>query len=501
LIAAVDCGTTAVKAALFDLRGRTVSIITRAIPCRHHADGRVEQDPRHIQEAVFSCLRRAMVCKAVRPASVAAIAVTNQRATLIRMGPDGHPLGPAIVWQDMRGAPDIEALRRRIADGDYYGITGLPNNAVFSLAKILHLKKTEPPAYKKTAKFVLVHDFVAQLLGGGDFVTDHSNASLTGMLDIHRRQWSERILEAAGIDRGTLPGLVPPGKPIGAVTRAAARRSGLLEGTPIIAGGGDQQCAGMGAGAVSAGVCSITLGTAGVCFCHTDRVVIDPQRRITCCAHAVAGHWNVEGLQHTAGDSVLYASSRWAGGRALTAAFLQKVAAVPPGAGRLVFLPFLAGAGAPHWRAEASGMLLGLRHPHDQAAMLRAVFEGVAVENRNILEVFTALKIPVSEIRLTGGYSTVDVWNQIQADLYGRSVATLENPQATLLGAAMLAACGVKAAASVTEAARHMVRVQKVFAPDPERAARYRQVFRRYHQLVDIFFKHGVFAALGGGAA
>jgi xylulokinase len=492
LFAAIDCGTTAVKAALFDERGRTIRLESRHVPCVHHPDGRAEQDPLRIRRAAFAVLRDCVA--GVRRGRVAALAVTNQRATVVCIGRDGEPLGPAISWQDMRGGREVARLRRRMDDSAYYRITGLPCNPVFSLAKILHLRTSEPERFRRTARFVMVHDYLLHALGCGDFLADHSNASLTGLFDVRRLQWSEPLLALAGIRAARLSRLVPPGTAVGAVSARAAGACGLLPGTPLVAGGGDQQCAGLGAGAVAAGICAITLGTAGVCFCPTDRPVLDPRRRVTCCAHAAAGAWEVEGLQHTAGDCLEWVSRRWAGGRGLDAAGLADVAAVPRGAGGLLFYPYLAGAGAPHWEARAAGMALGLRHAHGVPHLLRAAMEGIALENRMILDVFRKLGVRVDEIRLTGGHSTHPVWNRIQADVYGLPVRTLENPQATLLGAAILAAVGVGAAASPAAAARRMVRLREPFAPDPEGVAQYRDLCRRYRQVLDVFRAERLFA-------
>lgn len=489
----VDCGTSTIKAGLFDETGRRVSLATTSVRCQFHADGRVTQDADAIVDAVLRTLRGALAERGMAPSRVAAVCIANQRATVLAVDRHGAPLLPAISWQDMTGAPAVARLRRLISDAAYYRITGLPIHAVFTLAKLMHLKRDAPSVFRRADRFVLIQDFLLRALGGGDYLIDPSNASLTGLLNIRRLQWSSDILRLAGIREAQLSTLVPSGQRVGGLSPTAARRSGLLAGTPLIMGGGDQQCAGAGAGVVRSGLCSITFGTAGVSFCHSDRAVFDPARRITCCAHIVPGRWNLEGLQNAAGDSLRWASNTLLGIPKLSGTWLQRVGDVPIGSRGVLFLPYLAGASAPHWIAEATGTFLGLRPHHDAACLIRAVMEGVVMESRQILDVFAELRVPAREIRLTGGCSSISVWNQIQADLYGRPVRSLANPDATLLGAALLGAYGVGAFPTVEAAADRMVRSGATFRPQSRRSRQYDAVYQRYVDVIQIFAHNNLF--------
>jgi xylulokinase len=493
LYMSVDCGTSTVKAGLFDGWGRRVSLATTPIHCQFHTDGPVTQDMGEILHAVFRSLRRALADHRVSPGRVAAICIANQRATVLALDRHGEPLQPAISWQDMTGAPALARLRQQMSEADYYQITGLPIHAVFTLAKLLHLKKDAPQEYRRASRFVLVQDYLLRALGCPDYLVDYSNASLTGLLDIRRLRWSPDILRLAGIAGTRLSSLVPSGQSVGGLSPAAARLTGLRAGTPLIMGGGDQQCAGAGAGVVRSGLCSVTMGTAGVSFCHSDRAVFDPQRRITCCAHVVPGCWNLEGLQNAAGDSLRWATRTLLGSERLSKTALAHVAAVPAGSRGVLFLPYLAGASAPHWIAEATGTFLGLRPQHEAACLVRAVMEGVVLESRQILDVFTALRVPIREIRLTGGCSSLSIWDQIQADLYGRTVRSLSDPEATLLGAAMLGAYGVGAFPTLQAAADQMVRIGETFKPDRRQTKRYAAVYQRYVDVVRKFTQNDIF--------
>ncbi|MDP7421446.1 MAG: FGGY family carbohydrate kinase, partial [bacterium] len=470
LFAAIDCGTTAIKCALVDADGHLAACVSRPTPCTFLADEHIELNPDNLLCQIFSALRESLERSQANPADIASVCLATQRATVIAVDSHGTPLANAISWQDMRGTKDIEQMRSAMDDDRYYDITGLPNNPVFTLAKLLWIKNRQPSLYRKTSRFVLVHDFVLKYLGCTDFYTDWSNASLTGLLDVSNRTWSNDILKTAGLDPGKLPQLVPSGTMVGTVSTETSRQSGLLAGTPLISGGGDQQCAALGAGAVAPGILEFTLGTAGVSLCFSERVVKDPSHRVTCCVHAYPDAWEVEGLQNSAGGSLKWLAKTMSVSRDSLEDWYRLAAESPPGARGLLFYPYLTGSSAPHWDPRAKAMFLGLTQRHQPADLVRAVMEGVSIETNQVLDVFTSLEIPVEEIRLTGGYTTIDTWNQIQADIYGKPVSTLENPEASIMGAALLGAVGTGAFSSLPEAVKSMVRLKKRYQPARENA-------------------------------
>lgn len=487
-VAAVDCGTTATKCALLDLDGRTLAAVSQLAAVLTTPDGGFSLDADALLDTVLNGLAACVADPAAAGAEILGCAVTGQRATVVCVDGCDRPLGPALSWQDMRGAPELAALRQRLPDDAYFRLTGLPNFPVFTLAKLLWVRAHEPQRDQRTRRYALLSDFILHGLGAA-WATDTSNASLTGLLDVSARQWSDALFDLAGLDPKRFGTLVEPGTRIGALSPCAAKRTGLPAGLPLIAGAGDQQCAGLGAGVIAPGAVEITLGTVAVPLCADDRPVLDPQRRITCGVHAAPGLWHGEGLQQAAGACLVWLArllSRGAASRFEPDAW-DAAGRLPPGADGLLFQPYLLGAGSPRWNAAATGGLLGLRERHGPAHLLRATLEGIACENRAILDVFRELGVPVRDVRLTGSGSLQPVWSRIQAGLYGVPVVTLENPQATLVGAAALAACGTGVYASAAEAVRHMVRFAQRFEPDAAEQpacaalyARYAEVRRRF---------------------
>ncbi len=482
MILAVDCGTTAVKVGLFDLEGNEIGLETCSSNPVYTMDNRVEIHPDILIATIYRCARSAMERSQVKPEQVMAIGITNQRASVVCVDRDEHPMGNVIIWQDLRGMSQIDALRKKIPDSRYYAITGLPNNPIFTLSKLLWLKENAPDIYNRVACFALIQDFILQRMGCQGYFCDLSNASATGLLDISDRRWSRELLDLTGIDESKLPKLVPSAYPVGYLSASAAGQMGLISGIPLISGGGDQQCAGVGAGVVREGILEITLGTAAVPLIFSAKKIIDPHQRVTCCLHAVPETWEMEGLQSCAGAALDWMNGIIASGRYTSPENLSRVAIDPPH-GNLFFYPYLTGASAPHWIPEATGMLLGLTLAHQPHDLLRAVMEGIAMENREIIDVFHELHLPISEIRLTGGCTTMDVFNQMQADIYLRPVSILQNSHATVLGAAILASVGVGIYPSIQGAADHMVHIRKTFTPSPGQSEIYTDRYHRYQSI------------------
>ena len=498
LVGAVDCGTSAVKAAIVDLDGRTLGVGRRRTPCTSTPDGRVEQGPESIVRQVLAALREAVAKAGVAPGRVAAISLSTQRATFLAVDRAGHPIGRAVSWQDARGAEEAARFRARIDEARYRRLTGLPLNSVFTLSKLLWMLAHDAPR-ARAARFVLVHDWVMHRLGVPGFVADLSNASLTGLLDVAGRRWCDDVLHAAGLEAGRLSDLVPSGRAIGALSAEAATATGLRPGTPLVSGGGDQQCAGLGAGAVGPGRVEVTLGTAAVPLCWAARPADTGATGLMCCVHADPDAWELEGFQNSAGSALAWAEALTGNASLPPAALSDRVAAVPAGARGVQFHPYLyGGSSAPHWNADATGMLVGLTHAHDADCVLRAVLEGICYETRHVLDAFEATGLPVEEVRVTGGCTRVDQWNRILADVSGRPVRTLENRDASLVGAAILAALGAGAFPSVAAAADAMVRPRDLYVPQPEAVAAYTNAFRRYARVGDSFDGSGIFAALRG---
>jgi len=485
-VAAVDCGTTAIKAALVDCQGGMHGLWSVLCSPAPGGEQQFEFDALKLVRAVSRCLRQAVARSQIRPCQVAAVAISSQRATIVPVDAQGAALMNAISWQDMRGSRQIRHALGGMSPSHYYRITGLQPHPVFSLAKILWMRSRLPALYKKTSCFLLLPDLLLRAWGGVDNITDFSSASLTGLFDVARLGWSALVLDVCGIDHGKLPRIAASGTIVGTMSAAAGASTGLLSGTPLVLGGGDQQCAALGAGGIEEGVATISLGTAAAPMCCTRTPCFDRRMRVTCCAHVLPGRWNIEGLQNTAGASLRWLSGIINGGEKLSPQVLREAEAVPPGADGVLFYPYLDGAAAPLWNPQATARFLGLTLAHGRAHLVRAVMEGVAMRSRQILDVFQAMGLAVRQVRLAGGGATYTGWNDIMAGVLGLPTYTASCPHASLAGAAILAAAGAGAFATIPAAAEAMAGIARRYRTSNKCAAAYDRVYRDFGRYASL---------------
>ena len=472
-VCALDLGTTSVKAAVFDEQGGLCA--QASAPAPSAAGDGILLDAGATAGAALALVRRALAQAGCAPGEVAALAVTNQRASVVPVAADGAPAGPGISWQDTRCGADVARFAEAFGAARFEALTGLPPSFLWTLGKLLHLRREQPEIWGASARFALLHDFVLRAFGADDLSCDLSNASLTGLLDLRALDWSDEILAAAGLTRAQLPALVRSGQRVGAVDREAARASGLLQGTPLVAGGGDQQCAALGQGAVEQGDAGLCLGTAAVVSCPVEAPVTGTGGRFFCTVHAAPGRWVIEGILNSFGSALDWAA-RVLGLDGVAALEAEAAAASSEGA---FFLPHLAGIGSPDHRAAARGAFVGLGLGCTRASLARAAFEGVAHETGRILDAMEA-RGPIRQLVLSGGGAAGQLLPRLLADLSGRRLALREHHEATLAGAALLAWCGAGRFADPLAAARTLGRqgcarqLEPALAPAERQAARER---------------------------
>jgi D-xylulose kinase len=486
LILAIDVGTTGCKATLFDAAGQVTATAYEEYPVVHPRPDWAEQDPRTWWRAVCNTVRQLPGRERVQ-----AVSVTSQREGLVPVDGNGQPLSHCIIWMDKRAQDQCDAIRQRIDERTLFAITGLRLDPAFSLAKLLWMREHQPETYKAASRFLQAGDYVLAQLSG-EFVTEHSIGSRTMLLDIRRRSWSQDILERFGLDDTRLPRLLEPGTPIGPLRRQAAQDLGLPPAAIVVAGGGDQQCNAVGAGAVEQGSVSVGIGTATAPSATIDAPIFDPDLRVPCCCAAIPGKWELEPPIWTTGALLRWfrdqfgreeiASAREQG-RDLYDILTAEAAAAPAGSEGLIVLPYFMGAGAPHWDALARGVLFGLSLGHRREHVIRSLLEAAAYEIRLNLEAVEGLGWPVHAIYLTGGGARSRLWQGILADVTGKEVRLPATESTPSLGAAILAAVGVGWYPDVSQAAMAMTRTRERLEPDPERHALYDQYYAVYQEL------------------
>ena len=294
------------------------------------------------------------------------------------------------------------------------------------------------------------------------------------------------MLAATGLAASLLPEAFEGPQVTGSLTAAGATAVGLLAGTPVVAGGGDQAAGAVGMGIVRAGAVCATIGTSGVVFAATDRPALDPSGRVHTFCHAVPGRWHVMGVTQAAGLSLRWFRDRFGSGgsdgRDPYERLTDEAMAVPPGADGVLWAPYLMGERTPHLDAEARAALVGLAASHTRGHVIRAILEGVAFSLQDSFTILREMQVPVEAIRLGGGGARSALWRQVQADVYGQPVQTVAAEEGAAYGAGLLAGVGAGLWPDVDTACDRVVRVTSEVAPGEGHAVLARQ-YQAYRAL------------------
>ena len=485
-IITVDIGTTSMRAILYDTDGRPLHIDQRENIPQFFDDGRVEQDPAAWQTiigAVLGSCAQAATANGVTPLGVA---LTAQRSSVIPVDREGTPLHPAIMWQDRRCAALAQAMDEY--NPLVYGKTGLKISPVFSALKMTWLRRNRPDLWRKTYKMIGIQDWVVYLLTGR-FVTDQTFGSRTNLLDLETRSWDPELLSLFEVDPGMLCDLLEPGAVVGALTTAIAQSTGLTAGLPVVSAGGDQQCAALGLGLFAGGRAVSNTGTGSYLIGHTDRPALDERMRLSCNVSAVPGAYIVEAAVLTSGTiyrwfaESIFGSQNDPGGpfAAINAAAQE----APAGCNGLLLLPHFKGCGSPYWDPDAKGVFFNLTLSTSRGEMARAILEGIAAEMRESLELIEKLCGAIASVTVSGGLTRADLFNQIQSDVFERTVIRLKNDEATSLGAwiAGAVALGVEDRHDAAFARINDAAAAQHYRPDPALQPTYQRQRRQSRAL------------------
>lgn len=472
----VDVGTGGTRALVISDRGQIVASATEEHePFASPEIGWAEQHPEDWWRACGIAVRNALASAVLPADQIACVGFSGQMHGAVMLDADDNVVRPALIWCDVRTEQQGRELTENIGAEALIRLTCNPALPNFTLTKFLWVREHEPENWSRVRSVMLPKDYVRFRLTG-ERATDMADASGTLMLDVAHRRWSDQVLQAAGIEESLLPRLFESPEVCGRVSAAGAAATGLQQGTPVVAGAGDQAAGAVGMGIVAPGAVSATIGTSGVVFAATDRPSLDPKGRLHTFCHAVPGRWHVMGVTQSAGLSLRWFRDRFGAcgsnsnsedRRDPYECLTAEAAAVPPGSDGLLWAPYLMGERTPHLDPNARAALIGLTASHTRGHVVRAILEGVAFSLRDSFTLFAEMGVPVRNIRLGGGGARSPLWRQIQADVYGHEVETLEAEEGAAYGAAILAGVGAGLWSSVDKACDETVKVAQRVAPQP----------------------------------
>ena len=490
----IDAGTTALKVVLFDQcgqikaqKGIEYKLITPTI-------GTAELEAEVYWEACQQGIRSVLEQSPVPPEDVVALSISSQGETLIPVDRSGSPLRRAIVWLDNRSGEEARIIEEAFGIEEIYRTTGQPEVVpTWPATKILWVRRNEPHIFRQTHKFLLVEDYLLYKFTGR-YVTEGSLISSSLLFDINTGTWWKEMVDFVGITPNQLPEIKRTGEVVAPVTQSACRLTGLCGKTLVTTGAMDQAAGMIGAGNIGPGIVTETTGAALALCATTDRVVLDPQRRVPCQVHPVPGLYFLMPWCPVGGmffrwfrDVFCQTEMEEARRKGLDAYDLltQQAESVPPGSEGLVALPHLMGAVTPEFNPNAKGAFFGVTLKHQKEHFVRAVMEAVAFMLRRNLELLEELGIQVQEIRSLGGGSKSPLWNHIKADVTGKPIVTVGTSEAASLGVAMLAGVGVGMFSSLQQAVSRMVKISGRVEPNAGNEEKYQEAYQCYLKLYE----------------
>ncbi|MFH0965278.1 MAG: xylulokinase [Planctomycetota bacterium] len=490
-VVGIDVGTTSARALVCNEAGGILASAAEEYPLYAPKPGWSEQKCEDWWEATVVAVNVAMEQAKVKAEEIKGIGLTGQMHGAVFLDEKNEALRPAILWNDQRTAEECEEITSTVGREKLLAIAANPALTGFTAPKILWVRKHEPEVYEKTRKILLPKDYVRYRMTG-EHATEVSDASGTLLLDVGKRAWSGELLSALGIDATLLPAVHESPVVSGRLTVEAAAELRLCPRTPVAGGGGDQAAGGVGNGIVKKGTISATMGTSGVVFAFADTVQTDPKGRAHTFCHAVPGRWHVMGVVLAAGGSFQWLRDNLG---ALETDQAKRIGCDPyeilceeaeeaaAGSEGLWWLPYLTGERTPHADANARACWIGITQRHGKNELVRAVMEGATYAMRDSLEIIRELGIAVEEIRLSGGGARSAFWRQMQANIYGQEVCTINASEGPAFGAALIAGVGTGMYGSVEEACEATISVTSRTSVDEKEKAIYEKGYRIYRRL------------------
>ena len=501
----IDVGTSGTKTILVNLKGEVIASATETYPLLTPKPGWTEQDPEDWWRATKKTIRKVLKTSQVSPKEIGGVGFSGQMHGSVFLDRNQEVVRPCLLWNDNRTAEVCEEVTHKIGQKALHKSVSNPCLTGFTLPKVVWLQKHEPKNFDKVHHIILPKDYVRFRLTG-EILSEVSDAAGSLMYDVRERQWSRTILNALDIPEGWLPEVRGSEEVCGTLTKAAAKETGLMEGTPCVGGAADQPAGAVGTGVVNHGQVMCSLGTSGVIFAPTGAPQVDPKERLHTFNHAVPDTWYLMGCMLSAGGSLAWYRDQFAEGERREARkrkvdvyeiLMDQAERASIGSDGLFFLPYLTGERSPHKDPYARGAFVGLSVRTTREQMVRSIVEGVTFGLRDCLEIVRQQRVNVAEVRATGGGARSPFWRQVLADVFQAPIAILESEEGPAMGGAILATVGAGEYKDVQQACSRMLKVKTRVRPKKKNVSAYEAYYenfttlyptlkRSFHSCVDL---------------
>jgi len=470
----VDIGTGGVRAISFTPEFKQVSSFYLEHTTLSQREDQAEQNPDEIYQNLVKCLKEvSKSCKVI------GIGFSSMLHSIMGIDKKGKPLTPLYPFTDNQGKDVVRILKRELPI--FYQKTGCPPHPMYPAIQILWLKEKRYEVFKKIDKFLSIKSYILCKLTG-EIVEDSCIASGTGLLNTHTLSWDEEILSFLNLSPNRLPQVVE-----GTDEFPIKRIQGLenLEGVPIYPGAGDGMAAHLAVGGLKEGHVSSTVGTSGALRMATQKPFLDEKGRIWC-YHFYKDWWVSGGALNNGGITLRWFRDKLAEkeveeakerGVGVYELFDKMAQDVPPGAGGLIFLPFLIGERSPNWRPAMRACFIGLGLHHGKKEIIRSIMEGVMCRMRAVFELLKSELPEKIQIKASGGYTKSKIWPKIQANLFNSPIKIPREIEAASLGAVIMAAF---AQGRIKNLEEFEPEIKEEIVPDEEEVRKYEKIYKRH---------------------
>jgi len=476
-----DLGSQSAKAALMSPEGDLVGTANAPYPMQHPHSGWAEQDPTVYRHGLATSVRALLAKTGVNANDVTHIGLSSQVDGVVPIDSRMRPLGFAIIWLDRRATAQTARFARSMNPDRIFSCTGLNLDASHTAPKIMWLADNQPEIYRRAMSLPSVGGYAVAWMTGRS-IQDHANSSSSLLYDIVKRDWSDELVDAAGLDRSKLPEIGRATDTVGTLTAEAADMLGLPN-CSVVVGTGDDHAACLGAGGVKPGVVIDILGTAEPVGVTSSVPIFDETRLLETHAHAVSDAYLIENPGFVSGGNTLWFSQNILGVNQKE--FFDLAARSAPGARGVRFIPALTGSMAPRWNDSMRGTFAGLSMNHDSSDLARAIIEANSFAFRDIYDRLAALGLAES-VRVVGGGARSELWLTVKATLCGTSISRVTTDETSAVGGALLASVAAGIFSSLEQGVDSVVELDPVTVdPDGINGEVYEEAYREYRSLFD----------------
>ncbi len=494
LLIGIDVGSSNIKSVLFDRQFNVLANESDSIDIHLPKPGWTEYDPNDWWEHVRSTVKRCLLKANADPQRIAGIGVSSLGCCVVPLDKEGNCVYNAIPWSDQRAFKEVEFLEKNCKDLIFKKSGNIPTG-LSATPHLLWLKNKVPEVYEKIYQYTEASGFIVQRLTG-EFALDYSIASgLDYGIDVKNLDYSEELIQAMGLDIQKYARLHKNTEIVGNITKKAAHETGLQEGTPVFLGGLDIITAALAGGAIYPGQGFYSMGSASNMMIITDQDVPSPY--LMTIKHVISTDINcVFGSQGAVGFSFKWFAEQFGDIEKIASELFAKnisnfelmsmeASKAAPGSGGLIYLPYLFGKFHPVFDPHCRGVFFGLSPTSTKADFIRSLIEGATFNMYETINSASEAGLTLKEIIASGGPTNSEIWCQVIADITGKKIITIDAPEASALGDAMLAGVGVGLFKDFKTAVDDFIKPKKEYSPDLENHQLYEALFKIYRQVYD----------------